>query len=61
MRLDDEYQFSCPYCGSPNGIGTESLEQRTLLDCEVCCRPITLIIRKKRGEDFEVEVRQENE
>lgn len=60
MHLDGEYEFSCPYCGSPNSIGTDSLEPRTLLDCEVCCRPISLIVRRKNG-DIYVDVRKENE
>ncbi|MCZ6507224.1 MAG: CPXCG motif-containing cysteine-rich protein [Acidobacteria bacterium] len=39
-------QVSCPYCGEIVEIVLESdLEGEMVWDCEVCCRPWSLILR----------------
>jgi transcription elongation factor Elf1 len=42
--MQDEYFFSCPYCGSKISmlLDLSVTEQRYIEDCEVCCRPVQL-------------------
>ena len=61
MQLNEEYNFDCPYCGSANSIVADQLgESRILQDCEICCRPITLMVRTKGGKILEIDVQREN-
>ena len=40
------YQYHCPYCGEAieTLIDTSQVDQQTIEDCSVCCRPIELCI-----------------
>ena len=58
--IEEDYPFACPHCGvdlnarlDPSG----GRKQRFIQDCEVCCRPIQIVVEFKGGEvvDFSAE------
>ncbi len=58
-----EATIGCPYCGelidvlvNPEDAGTEYVE-----DCQVCCRPISILVLPDSGGGFSLSVRSENE
>jgi len=55
--------IECPYCGETIEVLIDcSLpSQEYIEDCEVCCRPITLIVTSADSEMVQVEARQEDE
>jgi len=57
-----EQIVGCPYCGEsvvmlvdPEDVGHAYVE-----DCQVCCRPITVLVTEATGEGFRVELFDEN-
>ena len=62
MSFSFEGKFLCPYCGSPNttDLEDESGPYELVMDCEICCRPVTLRVQRA-GDHFEVQARAENE
>ena len=60
--LNEDYEFLCPYCGSRNSIMADQLgESRIRQDCEICCRPITIVVRRQGVQILDVDVQRENE
>lgn len=58
----DEEKISCPYCGERITIlldPTES-EQSYTEDCQVCCRPITVLLQPDGAGGFDVIAQDEN-
>ncbi len=58
-----EKSFPCPYCGSLNYIqldNTASSLYNQVVDCEVCCRPIVVRLRRQGGY-LDLEIHGENE
>ena len=53
----------CPYCGERISVLIDnSVEtQQYIEDCEVCCRPITVITRRNDEDHFELTLLTENE
>ena len=62
MREHDGYwadtiEVQCPYCGERVEIAIEPDVHGTLVqDCEVCCNPWQVTIRRDRYGDLEVRV-----
>ena len=63
MDYLSETTIGCPYCGelidvliNPEDAGTEYVE-----DCQVCCRPIFILVFPNGGGGFSLSVRNENE
>lgn len=59
----DGIEFPCPYCGSPNAAipdPGEGLQQWTL-DCETCCRPVSVRLRVEGGEVADLEAEREQD
>jgi hypothetical protein len=56
MQADDE--VFCPYCGQTSTlvIDTTIASQRFTTDCEVCCRPFTVVAECESGEILSLEV-----
>ena len=56
-------KISCPYCGEQIEIVVDCSipEQEYIEDCEVCCRPINLIISVAENEKVRVSTKHENE
>lgn len=43
--VDDVVETRCPYCGDPIEFYLEAeLEGAMVQDCEVCCRPLDLVV-----------------
>lgn len=55
--------IDCPYCGESIEVSVEILDetQEYIEDCQVCCRPITLIVSPSDDEYPNVAVRTEND
>ncbi|SCZ64909.1 CPXCG motif-containing cysteine-rich protein [Thiohalomonas denitrificans] len=53
----------CPYCGEPLElvIDPSVAEQDYIEDCEVCCRPLRVLVSGAGGQSLRVEVRREDE
>ena len=62
MDLLQTHNFDCPYCGESNQVEVDCSipEQEYIEDCQVCCRPITLILSIVDNE-VSLEAKQENE
>lgn len=63
MSLLDTSIISCPYCGESIElvIDTSVGEQEYIEDCEVCCRPITLLIQTDQSGEITVVPKHEND
>lgn len=50
--LTDALEFSCPWCGEPNGVENEPDDagQWLIQDCAVCCSPIELKLPMVRND-----------
>ena len=55
MDLVLEHTFRCPYCGQEISMLLDlSVKTQTYVeDCEVCCRPIEVVVRVEDGELIE--------
>lgn len=58
-----EKSISCPYCGETISIFVDDSlhEQNYIEDCQVCCRPIVMIVSIDADGDVAVDARSENE
>jgi hypothetical protein len=47
----EEMPYTCPHCGEPvSALVDTSVEQQDYIeDCEVCCRPIRLVVTVEAG------------
>ena len=61
-QLENEH-ISCPYCGETIEIIIDCSipEQVYIEDCEVCCRPISLLIYVSDSNNIRIFPRNENE
>lgn len=60
----EESAITCPYCWETILIELDlsAGSQTYIEDCQVCCRPIVIVLRVDEGENaFEVEARAEDE
>ena len=45
--MQNEFNLNCPFCGENIWMEfyiQDGIKQETIIDCEVCCRPIEYII-----------------
>ena len=63
MELIQEANISCPYCGEVISILLDGSvdEQQYIEDCQVCCKPIVILVRVSADGRCVVEARDENE
>lgn len=53
----EAFEVQCPYCGELVEVGFESdVEGEMVHDCEVCCRPWRVILRRDRSGEVELQV-----
>lgn len=60
--MDDGKEIGCPWCGEPFWIAIDQSgggEQRFVTDCEICCRPIDVLARRRDDQSLDVEVAPE--
>jgi len=60
MLHESEERLRCPYCGEAISMLIDhSLDSQTYIeDCEVCCRPITLVVRIDDDDRVRLEARR---
>lgn len=63
MNQLQESDISCPYCGETITVLIDgSVEsQQYIEDCQVCCRPIEIVVNVSLDGDSQIKVRAENE
>ena len=63
MLFLTEQDINCPYCGEVITvlIDPEDSGQQYVEDCQVCCRPISILVLSDGGGGISVSVRSENE
>ena len=64
MSLEQCEDFICPYCGQMNQLSidmTAGAYQEFVVDCEVCCAPISVRVKAQGGQIDAVDIRRENE
>ncbi len=63
MNALEIVEISCPYCGEALEIEVDcSIKQQEYIeDCEVCCRPIQIIINIDDEFNMQVDARSESE
>ncbi|RUO29243.1 CPXCG motif-containing cysteine-rich protein [Aliidiomarina sedimenti] len=64
MSLTHEAEFSCPYCMAPNSIEIDpvnDVQQQQIVDCQICCQPIEVVIVEAADGEFEVLARTDDE
>jgi hypothetical protein len=55
----DHFQILCPWCGEMIDIAIEADVHGTMIqDCEVCCQPMELTIRRDEWGDPDLSVAQ---
>jgi cysteine-rich CPXCG protein len=55
--LETTFSVTCPYCGERVEIYLEPDVMGTLVqDCEVCCNPLQVTIKRDRDGDLDVRV-----
>ncbi len=57
MNLEEDVEVVCPYCGAifTAFVDTSAGGYATIEDCQVCCRPIELIVGCHAGVIDQVE------
>jgi transcription elongation factor Elf1 len=50
--MNDSLSIECPHCGESFAIALDVSEGSAefIVDCEVCCRPMTVTVRIRDGE-----------
>lgn len=63
MQPIQELDTHCPYCGEPISLLIEygQLGDSHIEDCQVCCRPITILAAADGPDAITIEVRAEDE
>ena len=56
--MNESVSIQCPYCGESFEIAVDASggSAEFVVDCEVCCRPMTVTVRVRGGEVEEVRV-----
>ena len=57
-RMETIETICCPFCGQTftTAIDTSIAYQRLTIDCEVCCRPLEVIVECAPGEVLSLDV-----
>jgi hypothetical protein len=61
---DDTAELSCPYCGETIEVAVDrggGAVQQYIEDCQVCCRPMRLMVRFGRDGSASVDASAEDE
>ena len=62
--LEQNYEFFCPYCRASNTLNVDPSgggHQSFVIDCETCCKPITVEVEIDWEGEVSYDVRQEDE
>ena len=61
--MGNEAEFICPYCGEINYTDvylSDGKSQKFTHDCEVCCRPIEVIINFDNEGNLNIEIKNDD-
>ncbi|MBL4796712.1 MAG: CPXCG motif-containing cysteine-rich protein [Oleispira sp.] len=63
MKQLTEKTIECPYCGETIEILIDSsdMEQPYIEDCQVCCKPINILVSESANGELEVSVCSEDD
>ena len=63
METIFEQALVCPYCGEPVTVIVDGSgpRQEYVEDCEVCCKPMVIVVEIEHDGSRRVRVRDENE
>jgi Zn ribbon nucleic-acid-binding protein len=64
MSLISSAQFSCPYCMVKNDIQIDEendLNQQQIVDCQICCSPIEVVVTDGIHDRFNIIATTDNE
>ncbi|MFT5837777.1 MAG: Zn ribbon nucleic-acid-binding protein [Flavobacteriales bacterium] len=64
MSLITNAEFSCPYCMVTNDIQIDEendLNQQQIVDCQICCSPIEVVVTTGIHGRFNVIAKTDNE
>lgn len=62
--LEESYEFFCPYCRASNYLDVDrsgGSHQSFVIDCETCCKPITVEVEIDWEGEVTYSVQQEDE
>lgn len=56
--METSAEISCPYCGAVNTcpLDPSQGDETLVIDCEVCCRPMELTVRRDEEGDNDIDV-----
>ena len=56
--MRDFISIACPYCGEAFSIAFDASEggSEFITDCEICCRPMNVVVRFEDGEITGVDI-----
>ena len=56
--MSESVSIQCPHCGDAFEVAVDAGEGSAefVVDCEVCCRPMTVTVRVRAGEIEELQV-----
>jgi hypothetical protein len=56
--VNESVSIQCPHCGETFEIAMDVSEGSAefIVDCEVCCRPMTVMVRVRAGEIEDVQI-----
>lgn len=64
MSLTASANFSCPYCMVTNDIQIDEendLNQQQIVDCQICCSPIEILVTSDTHGEFNIIATTDNE
>ncbi len=63
MNILSEQTVACPYCGESIDILVDlsATQQSYIEDCQVCCRPINMVVIRNDANQVFVQVTHEDE
>lgn len=64
MSLTASAEFSCPYCMVTNDIQIDEendLNQQQIVDCQICCSPIEILVTSDIHDEFNIIATTDNE
>ena len=58
IEMSDFVAITCPHCGEAFEVpfDTDEGDAEFITDCEVCCRPMTVVVRVRAGRIDSVQV-----
>ena len=61
VAMNDSISIECPHCGESFSLAVDVSEGSAefIIDCEVCCRPMTVAVQIEEGEIVSLDVTED--